>query len=159
MARPKITRYTTNLVVTDFDCGDEEVNNFLKQKAADQIRRHITEIYVISLDSTVIGYYAFFSSHLHLTLPETPKNPIKVPGVCLGQLGVDKRYAKKGLGEMLIKHCIAMAYKVAKLTACRIVWVDAYDNKIDYYRSKRFHLFDQRKPNRNRMYFDLFPQK
>ncbi len=106
------------------------------------------------LGKRVIAYSAIFCSHIFLQLPEQPQE-FRVPGICLGQLGVDLKYQGKGVGTMLIQHSISMAHLIGQYAGCRIIYVEAYDVAMDYYQKLEFRLIERR-PNRNRMFLDLF---
>ncbi len=101
----------------------------------------------------MIAYSAVFCSHLYFKLPDQDKE-FRVPGICLGQLGVDVEFQGKGLGIILIKHAISLANKISEYLGCRIIYVEAHDDAVYFYLSLRFSLVEA-KPNRNRMVFDL----
>jgi len=136
-----------------FDCGFEEVNNYLKNKALAQEREKISKIYVILKEKRVIGYSAIFCSHLFLKLRNQNKE-FRVPGICIGQLGVDLEFQKKGIGKTIVQHAISLVAKINNYSGCRIVFVDAYDDAVEYYEKLNFHLV-QSKPNRNKMVLDI----
>jgi len=153
MARPLITAFHEGLILKDFDCGSEEVNRFLQEKADNQEKDRITKVYAIQIKSRVIAYSALFCSHYYLELPDQ-EHPFRVPGICVGQLGVDVQFRDKGLGTLLIKHAISIANKINDFAACRIIYCEAFDNAIDFYRKHGFQLVEPQ-VDRNRMYLDL----
>lgn len=153
MDEPAITPLYERLSLKDFDCGNDDVNTFLKEKANNQERDKITKIYAVQFKLQVIAYSALFCSHYYLELPDQ-EHAFRVPGICLGQLGVDRQFQGKGLGALLIKHSISIANKINEYAACRIIYCEAFDNAIDFYEKYRFLLIDSQ-PDRNKMYFDL----
>lgn len=153
MTIPLITALTDDLDIESFQCGNDDVNDYLKSKASSQEKQRITKIFVIHKDKRVIAYSAIFCSHLYFKLPDQEKE-FRVPGICLGQIGVDIEYQGKGLGKILIHHTISLGYKIGNYSGCRIIYVDAYDNAISYYENLRFYLIGS-SSNRNRMFFDL----
>ena len=156
MVKPVIVELEPSMVLDDFDCGDRQVNEFLKEKAKDQQERFVTKVYVMRKDNEIIGYYAVFCSHFRVDLPEDRKFEFNVPGVCMGQLGIDNRYKRKGLGTEMIKHCVSLAHKINKMAACRIIWLMAYDSVIDYYSKRpRNFLLTKQLRDKNRMIYDL----
>lgn len=80
-----------------FDCGNDELNNWLVQFAGQYEERDLARTYVATLagDSRVVGYYSVCSHHVQFaSLPQTeakglPKNQ-HVPVVLLGKLAVCK---------------------------------------------------------------------
>ena len=153
MVRPSITPFHEGLIFTDFDCGNAEVNKFLQEKAYNQEKDRITKIYVIQIDNRMIAYSALFCSHYYLELPDQEQS-FRVPGICIGQLGVDGQFQGKGLGSLLIKHAISIANKINDFAACRIIYCEAFNDAIDFYKKHRFTLVEEQ-ADRNRMYFDL----
>jgi ribosomal protein S18 acetylase RimI-like enzyme len=72
----------------------------------------------------------------------------------LGQLGVDIEFQGKGLGTILIKHAVSLANKIGNYSGCRIIYLEARDDAVEYYKKLCFYLVEP-KPNKNRMVFDL----
>ncbi len=149
----KVGPFEKGLNFDKFDCGQTEVNDYLKNKALIQEKEKISKIYIIHKDKNIIAYSAIFCSHLFLRLLK--KNiEFRVPGICIGQLGVDREFQNKGIGKTLIQHAISLVDKINTYSGCRIIFVDAYDNAIEYYEKLNFRLV-QSKPNRNKMVLDI----
>ena len=153
MTRPCISILNTDLKIEDFDSGNIEVDDFLKIKAYKEQLHKITAVYTIHLEHNVIAYSALFCTHFRLLLPDQAI-PFRVPGIFIGQLGVDRKYQGKGLGQLLIEHAVALANEMSKKVGCRIVFLEAVDDKLPYYVKLNFRLIEQR-INRNKMYLDL----
>ncbi|WP_238360958.1 hypothetical protein [Iningainema tapete] len=89
-----------------FNCGNEALNQFLKQTARQHIQKGISRTFVLvntEQPETVIGFFT-------LTLCEVlvdkfpakflKKYPYIVPGVKLARLAVDQAYQRQGIGEV-----------------------------------------------------------
>jgi len=153
MVKPELIGYNKTLILEDFNCGKDEINDFLKNLAVRQEKERITKIFAFHLQNRVIAYTAVFCSHLYFKLPALEKE-FRVPGICIGQLGVDLTFQKRGLGFLMIKHCISLANTVGEYSACRILYCEAFDEAMDYYEKHKFILVKKR-PNRNLMFLDL----
>jgi GNAT superfamily N-acetyltransferase len=153
MSRPRISILNPALKIEDFDSGNFEVNDFLKNKAHMKQMQKKTAVYTIHLDHYVIAYSALFCTHFCLLLSDQVV-PFRVPGLFIGQLGVDRKYQGKDLGKLLIEHAVALANEMSQKVGCRIVFLEAVDEKWPYYAKLNFKLIEQRK-NRNKMYLDL----
>ncbi len=151
--KPVVAPYDPSFDIQSFNCGLSDINSYLQQKAINQERDKITKLFVIHLEKRVIAYCAVFCSHLFFRLPNQVTE-FRVPGLCLGQLGVDLNYQGKGLGNLLVEYCISIARKIGEYAGCRILFLEAHDTAIKFYHSLRFHLLE-RKINRNRMFLDL----
>lgn len=153
MNKSILTSYNDEFNIETFECGNEDVNDYLKQKASSQEKEKITKIFIIHKNRRIIAYSAIFCSHLFFKLPDQEKE-FRVPGICIGQLGVDTEFQEKGLGKILVQHAISLGNKISNYSGCRIIYVKAYDSAIDYYKNLQFDLLESR-PNRNRMILDL----
>ena len=149
----KVSPFEERFNYEKFDCGFIEVNDYLKSKAIQQEKERITKIHVVQKENLIIGYSGIFCSHLFLKLRDQ-NIEFRVPGICIGQLGVDREFQNKGIGKILIQHAISLVEKINYYSGCRIVFVDAYDNAIEYYQNLNFQLV-QSKPNRNKMVLDV----
>lgn len=153
MNKSIITSYNDEFNIETFECGNEDVNDYLKQKASSQEKEKITKIFIIHKNRRIIAYSAIFCSHLFFKLPDQ-EIEFRVPGICIGQLGVDTEFQEKGLGKILVQHAISLGNKIINYSGCRIIYVEAYDSAIEYYKNLQFDLLESR-PNRNRMILDL----
>jgi GNAT superfamily N-acetyltransferase len=117
--------------VTDFDCGDQALNDWLQQRAASNQREGSSRTWVVT-DPTgrVVAYYA--SSTAALTRTEATKRaarnqPDPLPAMLLGRLAVDQQHQGRGLAAALLKHFLLKALEVAAITGLRIVLIHAKD--------------------------------
>lgn len=154
MSRPILDKLREDLYIKDFDCGEDNINNFLKNEGFNQEKDKITKIYIIHIKKRVIAYSAIFCSHYYFQLLDQKKE-FRIPGICLGQLGVDLNYQKKGVGKILISHCISLANKIGTYAACRILYCESIDKAVGYYQKNYFKFLKRSGPNRNIRFFDL----
>ena len=56
---------------------------------------------------------------------------------------------------MLIDYCISIAMEIKKFTACRIIYVDSFDDAVELYKKHNFVLIDDNIKDRNKMILDL----
>ncbi len=144
----------SKMALDRFNCGNDLVNRFLKEKAYDQQQRKLTKVYVIHRGADVFGFYAIACSSLRLRLPDMTSE-FRVPGMLLGMIGVDKRYQGKGISKHLIDHCISLSKSIGKTIACRILYVDALGSMVDYYEKLAFRYISKTGSDRHRLYLDL----
>ncbi|MCF2141444.1 MAG: GNAT family N-acetyltransferase [Candidatus Lokiarchaeota archaeon] len=137
-----------------FDCGEKLINDFLKNESRNQQKWNISNIYVIYKDNKVIAYSALFSCHFRYKNEELNRK-VRIPGICIGQLGVDKKYKKNGLGKYLIQHSISVANKIRKLVGCRIIYVEALENAKKYWERFNFKEIEKKGKNQFKMVFDI----
>lgn len=99
----------------DFDCGEQSLDQFLKEFARQNNEKGLGRTYVIILAETtkVLGYYTISSSSIEFdSVPERlPKYPI--PTVLIGRLAVDRSVRGHGLGELLLLDAFRRAVQIA----------------------------------------------
>ena len=128
----------------DFDCGDDDSNIFLKTKALGQQERILSKTTLAFYNDLLVGYFSTSNSSLKkedLELNYAHEiNYSKIPALLIGQLAVDIRYAGQGIGTLLLKKCLRIAYESSEDTGCRVVYVDARpkENTVKLYKKLRF---------------------
>ena len=74
--------------------------------------------------------------------------PDPVPGLRLGRLAVDRRYAGLGIGTALAAHVLATALELNEKAACRAVVVTALNaNARTWWERLGFHRLDPADPD------------
>ena len=124
-----------------FDCGRQELNDWLRQVARQHQDKGLSKTFVAVRDDApehICGYYALTLAEMeNRHLPETwrKKLPRRIPGVRLGRLAVDQRYQGKGLGELLLVDALTRARRIYTEADSIGLFVDAIDKRAaDYYR-------------------------
>ena len=132
-----------------FSCGVPALDSYLRELAAQDVRRRVSNCFV-ALDSTgtIAGYYTFAATSLPLTeLPpeqarRLPRYP-SFPACLVGRLAVDQRFRGRGLGSQLIVDAIARAMRAEPAIFALIV--DAKDEvALGFYEHLGFHRFASR---------------
>lgn len=140
---------------TDFDCGNEMLNHYLKFQAGQDMKRKLAACFVF-LDShqqEMIGYYTlsntsipldYFSENVRRKLPPSYSS---IPTTLLGRLAVDKKYQGDGQGEKILIHALKKCYETSLQIASFAVVVDPIDpNAERFYQKYDFiQLPDSRK--------------
>ncbi len=126
-----------------FDCGRQELNDWLRQVARQHQDKGLSKTFVTTRDqepARICGYYALTLAELenrHLPTAWHKKLPRRVPGVRLGRLAIDQSFQGKGLGELLLVDALKRAQRIYKEAGGIGLFVDAIDEQAaSYY--KRF---------------------
>lgn len=129
-----------------FDCGELSLNQYLRQYASQDIKRHINKVFVASPPETpqlVIGYYSLSAGSLDANdLPEglrrrLPRYP--VPVVLLGRLAVAESHQGQGLGSILLADALQRIVLASQVMAVFAVVVDVLnDRAAEFYRQFGF---------------------
>ena len=96
--------------VSDFTCGKQVLDHWLKARALANQQKGFTAVLVVHDARRVVGFYGIAPTAIIPTaLPRSirtgqPPNP--VPCLLLGQLATDVGWAGKGIGTGLVKHAL-----------------------------------------------------
>ena len=120
---------------TDFQCGVEALDRYLKKQAKQDIKRGISRVFVATKPDNpkaVIGYYTLSTLSIELNrLPEKlarklPKHP--VPAALIGRLAVNSSAQGQGVGKMLLADAIKRTLSVSDQIAIYTMVVDAIND-------------------------------
>ena len=116
-----------------FDCGVPSLNDYLKTRLNQQMKRGVTVGYVLAAtDGRIAGYVTLSAGELVVgVIPEGHGFPVKLPlpTTLIGRLAVDKEYQGRGLGGDLLVHAIRIAVETAKQVASAVIEVDAINDQ------------------------------
>ncbi|HSU15132.1 GNAT family N-acetyltransferase [Longimicrobium sp.] len=155
-----------------FDCGHEEQNTFLYRYAWTDQQQQLSVTYRYYVHGIFAGFAALAMDGLALSFRERGVH-IRyetVGALKLGQLGVDRRFQGRGLGEVIVADVATLAREFALQVGCRYIAIDArpglerwYEalsfkrNKLMQERLRQFAMEKNRDPDRlaTSMRFDI----
>lgn len=105
-----INLWNQNHDSSDFSCGIESIDNYIKNQTKRDLSKHISLVFVLTKanENIVLGYYTLSSTSIVFNdLPlaiqkKLPRYP-QLGGTLLGRLGVDRKSADKIYKESNIK--------------------------------------------------------
>lgn len=135
--------------VNEFDCGNNDLNVFLKTTAAQHQRKFISKTYVLIDDEAPTKVMGFYTLAVRRMVPkeELPKEmakklPREVPGFSLARLAVRDDLKGQHHGEYLLFHALDRAARVANEIGGYAIFVDAKNtNGSEYYKKYGFTPF------------------
>ena len=121
----------------DFDCGKELLNNYLKNRAGQDVKRKLSACYVFTDGETkkIHGYYTLsnygiplssFSENIRKRLQGTYTT---IPTTLLGRLAIDKNRQGEGLGKILLVDALKRSRDSSRIIASFAVVVDPIDEE------------------------------
>ena len=158
--------------VKSFDCGDDDLNDFLLNKAILYRKSLLAVTYVLeNIESKeIIGYFSLANNRVSLTdfKNKTEFNRFRrnrfvngkrmksYPSVKICRLGINKDFHGKGIGSILL-YFIKSYFLEENKTGCRFITVDAYNDAIPFYQNNDFqHLKKEESDTVTRLlYYDL----
>ncbi len=118
-----------------FDCGTPALNRYLAETASQHEARNITRTFCGETDGALSGYYALTNANVDVSaLPPDVIKKYKLPThqlpvVRLARLAVDSRFQGQGLGQILLIDAMVKVNRVAELSGCMGLIVDAKDDR------------------------------
>ncbi len=113
-----------------FECGVARLDNYLLRSAKKHQKGDMTRVFVaVEPERTqVLGYHAINMGSMDVrAMPVPPKDVPShghLPVLFLGQIAVDRRFARAGIGSILMYHVWAKAVQVADEVGCFAVLLD-----------------------------------
>lgn len=136
-----IAEFTASFNRKAFSCGNQELDEYLRTFASQDIKRRIARVFVayISGSSDIIGYYTISAaSYNKESLPKEMAKKLPyypVPAVIIGRFAIERTWQGKGLGEYMLMDAMDRILRASQVLAINIVTVDAKDE-----RAKSFYM-------------------
>lgn len=125
--------------LSDFDCGIESLNTFLKKRAFHNEMRGASRTYIITDGSyNVIGYYTLaVGSVEHKDAKRKVKQnmPDPIPVTVLGRLAVDTSWSGKGIGKGMLREALLKTLEVSEVVGVRAMLLHAISEE-----AKQFYI-------------------
>jgi len=149
----------TSVDLSDFKCEKQYFADYLRLNAKEDDDKGIGKLWLfINGNNKVAGYVTLVMSQLsrsqHLDLGRmTPRN--YVPGILIGEMARHMDYKGRGLGNIMINWVVSKARNLSKEVACKIVIVEAEEDKIDIYKEWGFEPIENFEEKRNTMFLRI----
>lgn len=144
-----------------FDCGDKDLNAFLKEDALKYDRELLSTTYLFFYRNKVIAFCSLSADSVNLDEEEREKFRQKgiiigdYPALKIGRLAVGNNYQKSGVGGFIIDLIVGKSLRLSKDIGCRLVTVDAYPQAIEFYEKLGFKPIKRYKRRNAVMYLDI----
>lgn len=106
---------------SDFDCGIQSLNDYLKKQVNQDIRKSLSVCFTLTNSEKVVkGYFTLSSTSISRdNLPvnivkKIPRSYIDLPATLLGRLAIDKKEQGKKYGELLLIDELKRTYGISK---------------------------------------------
>jgi len=145
---------------TDFDCGEEPLNRYLRTLAGQHRVKGIATTFVLvdcGWPSRILGYYSLSAASLAFErLAEADrKGPpaYPVPAARIGRLATSLSVRSQGLGELLLQNAIKRVLQARNTLGVHAVLVEAKNAAAErFYRKYGFRLCN---PTSRQLYLPL----
>jgi GNAT superfamily N-acetyltransferase len=120
-----------------FDCGQEDLNSWLRKHALQNQGAGAAQTYVGLVGEVVVGYYSLAVGQIEYNdAPERLRKGLArhpVPIMLLARLAVCKNWQKKGVGRALLRDAVLRTMQAAEIAGIRALAVHAKDEQARRY--------------------------
>lgn len=128
--------------VSDFDCGRQVLDDWLKRSALKNELSDASRTYVVCDDGHVAAYYCLATGSVARSEAPGPVRrnmPEPIPVMVIGRLAVDRRFQGRGLGSGLLRDAVLRTLRAGEIAGLRAILVHALDDEAArFYRSHGF---------------------
>ena len=165
-----IRRLQENETIKSFDCGDEDLNDFIMNRADDYHKAMLSVTYVFEHKASgkIIGYFSLANDKISIDdfgnntefnrfrrkRFTNEKRIRSYPSVKICRLGIDNDFRGFGVGTKLINF-IKLFYSKDNKAGCRFLTVDAYHNAVTFYERNMFQILRDDDRKTHLLYYDL----
>ncbi len=130
-AKRTVEKLNASHLTASFDCGIQDLNNFLIEYALHNQRANSANTYVACEENTVIGFYTLaVGSVIHAQAPARITKGLArhpVPVMILARLAVDRTHHGEGIGSGLLKDALLRTILASEIAGIRALLVHAKD--------------------------------
>ena len=165
----KLVPLTLDYVLTDFDCGDDQLNEFLFEDAKPSLELRIANTFILEDNGRIVAYFCLLNDKvskdeiigsrwkkIRANFPRD-KQFRSYPTVKIGRLAVSKDFRGQNIGTWLIAKLKSILNDESSRSAFRYITVDAYLSAVPFYEKNGFvHLTKKDEDEHTRlMFFDM----
>ena len=115
-----------DLKYLNFDCGDDDLNEFLLKDSFENLNENLCTIFLCAYEEEILGFFSLSADSIKINEPLTIKYKY-YPAIKIGRLGVQKEYHNKGVGSFLLKWINGYCKVISETIGVRFISVDAYN--------------------------------
>ncbi|MDD6048332.1 MAG: GNAT family N-acetyltransferase [Methanobrevibacter ruminantium] len=122
----------------NFDCGDEDLNEFLLEDSFENLSENLCAIFLCAYEEEIIAFFSLSADSIKINDP-LPIPYKYYPAVKIGRLGVKKEYHNNGVGSFLLKWIYGYCKDINGI-GVRFISVDAYnlEKPLRFYKKNKF---------------------
>jgi len=114
---------------SEFDCENNDLNEFLKKDARIHYSERLAQTFVILDGDRIAGFFSLLADSLRLGEEETADfrergiSYPSFPAVKIGRFGIDQGYKRKGVGKLAFRGIVGLVNNLREEIGCRFLTV------------------------------------
>lgn len=165
----RLVRLDSGYDLSRFDCGDDDLNEFLSDNALNFAEQRIANTFVLEHDDEILAYFCLLNDKvsqeessnnnwkkLKKEFPEG-KQFSSYPAIKIGRFAVASAHRGKNIGSDLMDKIKKMLNLNPNYSAFRYLTVDAYTSAIGFYEKNDFKILSPQTISKDTrlMFFDM----
>ena len=165
----RIVPLTFDYELTEFDCGDSDLNEFLLEDAKAFLEKRIANTFILEDKGRIAAYFCLLNDKISRqevtnsrwkkikdSFPDN-KRFRSYPTIKIGRFAVSLSYRGKNVGSDLMDRIKMLLKNEASRSAFRFITVDAYLSAIPFYAKNGFAELTKKDEDEHTrlMYFDM----
>ncbi|HEU5401787.1 MAG TPA: GNAT family N-acetyltransferase [Terriglobales bacterium] len=125
-------KLSANHDVSQFQCGEPALDNWLKRRALNNEESGASRTYVVCTGNRVMAYYALaVGAVTHVAAPGRVRRnmPDPVPVMVIGRLAVDQALQGQAIGPALLRDAVLRTLQAAEIAGIRAILVHAISGR------------------------------
>lgn len=133
--------------LSDFDCGDDDLNDFLKNDALSQQNEKLNITKLVMYDGRILGFSTLLTDTIFLKNIKNEKLQFKIKeklkinkkykeisAVKIGRLAIRKEYIGKGLGSHILRNIMKNLKDISEnKIGFRFIIIEGYAKSFNFY--------------------------
>ncbi len=148
-----IRKLTDGELVERFNCGDEDLNDFILNESVDYLKARLAVTYIIEERDTrrAVGFFSLANDRVSISDFDNKtefnrfrrkrfvneKRLKSYPAIKICRLGIDIESRGQSIGTFILDF-VKSYFAVENKAGCRFITVDAYKNAVPFYFKNRF---------------------
>ena len=165
----ELVKLTSDTDLSGFDCGDEDLNDFLVEDAKGFLDKRIATSYILKDEDCIVAYFCLLNDKISRqdvtnsqwkkikgAFPER-KQFGSYPAIKIGRFAVSSKYKGRHIGSDLMNLLKSMLNEHPNYSAFRYLTVDAYLSAIEFYKNNGFKVLSEKiiSDHTRLMFFDM----